>query len=99
MICNLSGVRGVGVEGATVLVQEAFCREFANRRSLGAYAGPFASGGMQREQGISKDRNHRLRALVVQRLPWSRLRFGLTARWRNGFASAWAGRKGAWRRS
>ncbi len=74
MIRNLSGVRGVGVEGATVLVQEAFCREFANRRSLGAYAGPFASGGMQREQGISKDRNHRLRALVVE-LAWFWSRF------------------------
>lgn len=73
MIRDLSGVRGVGVESATVLVREAFCREFANRRSLGAYAGlagtPFASGGMQREQGISKDGNHRLRALVVE-LAW-----------------------------
>ena len=73
-----AGVRGVGIESATLLVREAFCRDFANRRSLGAYAGlvgtPFASGGMQREQGISKDGNRRLRALVVE-LAWFWLRF------------------------
>jgi transposase len=38
MIRDLSGVRGVGAENATLLVREAFCREFANRRSLRAYA-------------------------------------------------------------
>jgi transposase len=78
MIRDLAGVRGVGIESATLLVREAFCRDFANRRSLGAYAGlvgtPFASGGMQREQGISKDGNRRLRALVVE-LAWFWLRF------------------------
>jgi transposase len=78
MIRELAGVRGIGVESATLLVREAFAREFRNRRALGAYAGlagtPFASGGMQREQGISKDGNHRLRALVVE-LAWFWLRF------------------------
>ncbi len=78
IIRDLAGVRGVGIESATLLVREAFCRDFANRRSLGAYAGlvetPFASGGMQREQGISKDGNRRLRALVVE-LAWFWLRF------------------------
>lgn len=77
MIRDLAGMRGIGVESATVLVREAFCRDFANRRALGAYAGlagtPFASGGMQREQGISKDGNRRLRALVVE-LAWFWLR-------------------------
>jgi transposase len=69
---------GVIPEGATLLVREAFCRDFANRRTLGAYAGltgtPFASGGMQREQGIGKDGNHRLRALIVE-LAWFWLRY------------------------
>lgn len=45
----------------------------ANRRALGAYAGltgtPFASGGMEREQGISKDGNRRMRACLVE-LAW-----------------------------
>ena len=102
MIRDLSGVRGVGVESATLLVREAFCREFANRRSLGAYAGlagtPFASGGMQREQGIGKDGNHRLRRSSWS-LPGSGCGTSRTARWRNGSAREWAGRKGAWRRS
>lgn len=78
MIRDLVSLCGIGVEGATLLVREAFCRDFANRRALGAYAGltgtPFASGGMQREQGISKDGNHRLRALIVE-LAWFWLRY------------------------
>jgi transposase len=78
MIRDLVQLCGIGAESATLLVREAFCRDFANRRSLGAYAGltgtPFASGGMQREQGISKDGNRRLRALVVE-LAWFWLRF------------------------
>ena len=61
MIRDLSQVRGIGVESATLLVREAFCRTFANRRALGAYAGltgtPFSSGKMEREQGIGKDGN------------------------------------------
>jgi transposase len=87
MIRDLSTVRGIGVESAPLLVREAFCRRFANRRALLAYAGlagtPFASGGMEREQGIGKDGNRRLRACLVE-LAWFWLRFqpdsGL-ARW------------------
>jgi len=78
MICDLVRLCGIGVEGATLLVREAFCRDFDNRRALGAYAGltgtPFASGGMEREQGISKDGNRRLRALIVE-LAWFWTRF------------------------
>jgi len=78
MIRDLVQLCGIGAESATLLVREAFCRDFANRRSLGAYAGltgtPFASGGMQREQGISKNGNRRLRALVVE-LAWFWSRF------------------------
>ncbi len=60
MIRDLAGLRGVGVESATGLTREAFfVREFRNQRAVGAYAGltgtPFASGAMQREQGIGKD--------------------------------------------
>jgi transposase len=97
MIRDLSRVRGIGVESATLLVREAFCRNFANRRALGSYAGltatPFASGSMMREQGISKDGNRRLRACLVE-LAWFWLRYqresGL-ARW---FCSRVNGAKG-----
>jgi transposase len=97
MIRDLSRVRGIGVESATLLVREAFCRKFANRRALGSYAGltatPFASGSMMREQGISKDGNRRLRACLVE-LAWFWLRYqresGL-ARW---FCSRVNGAKG-----
>ena len=78
MIRDLSRMRGVGVESATLLVREAFARQFANRRALGAYAGltgtPFSSRKMEREQGIGKDGDRRLRALVVE-LAWFWLRF------------------------
>ena len=78
MIRDLASLRGIGVESATLLVREAFCRTFRNRQALGAYAGltgtPFASGGMEREQGIGKDGNRRVRALIVE-LAWFWRRF------------------------
>ncbi|MFZ3181918.1 MAG: IS110 family transposase [Methylocystis silviterrae] len=78
MIRDLSRVCGIGVESATLLVREAFCRNFANRGALGSYAGltatPFASGSMTREQGISKDGNRRLRVCLVE-LAWLWLRY------------------------
>jgi Transposase IS116/IS110/IS902 family len=49
-----------------------------NRRALGAYAGlagtPFSSGGSEREQGIGKDGNRRVRAAMVE-LAWLWLRW------------------------
>jgi transposase len=78
MIRDLSRVCEIGAESATLLVREAFCRNFANRRALGSYAGltatPFASGSMAREQGISKDGNRRLRVCLVE-LAWLWLRY------------------------
>lgn len=35
MIRELCGLRGIGVESATLLVREAFCRSFSNRRAIG----------------------------------------------------------------
>jgi transposase len=78
MIQRLARVRGIGVQTATVLVHEAFVRRFRNARALGSYAGltgtPYSSGGTQREQGISKDGNRRLRATLVE-LAWMWLRY------------------------
>jgi transposase len=73
MIQLLAGLRGIGVQSATVLVREAFVREFANGKALGSYAGltstPFSSGGTEREQGIGKAGNRRLRTVMVE-LAW-----------------------------
>jgi len=73
MIQQLATLRGVGVQSATVLVREAFVREFANGKALGSYAGlcatPYSSGGTEREQGISKAGNRRLRTVMVE-LAW-----------------------------
>ena len=52
-------------------------RRFRNRREVGACAGltptPYQSGDSQREQGISKAGNRRVRRLIVQ-LSWQWLR-------------------------
>jgi transposase len=73
MIQQLAGLRGIGVQSATVLVREAFVRKFANGKALGSYAGltstPYSSGGVEREQGIGKAGNRRLRTAMVE-LAW-----------------------------
>jgi transposase len=70
MIQRLCTLRGVGAQSATVLVREGFVRTFRSGRALGSYAGltgtPWASGGMSREQGISKAGNRHLRTVMVE---------------------------------
>jgi transposase len=69
----LLALKGVGPNFAAVLWSEAFYRQFANRRQLAAYAGlaptPWRSGGIAREQGVSKAGNPRLRTTMIQ-LAW-----------------------------
>ena len=59
MIRSLTDLRSIGPDLATLLVREAFVRQFRNRRALAGYVGlggtPFSSGGSEREQGIGKD--------------------------------------------
>ena len=73
MIKRLCSLRGIGVQSATVMVREAFVRRFANGKALGSYAGltatPYNSGGVEREQGIGKAGNRRLRTVMVE-LAW-----------------------------
>ena len=73
MIQQLTSLRGIGVQSATVLVREAFVRHFSNGKALGSYAGltstPYSSGGTDREQGIGKAGNRRLRTVMVE-LAW-----------------------------
>jgi transposase len=70
-------LRGIGPEFGAVLGGEAFYRHFDNRRQIAAYAGlaasPWKSGSIDREQGVSKAGNRRLRATLVQ-LAWLWLR-------------------------
>src|SRR6202049_1509319 len=77
-IRSLANLRSIGPDFATLLVREAFVREFRNRRAVGGYVGlggtPFSSGGCEREQGIGKDGNRRLRAAMVE-LAWTWLRW------------------------
>jgi transposase len=73
MIQQLVRLRGIGVQSATLLVREAFVRPFANGKALGAYAGlsptPYSSGSTEREQGIGRSGNARLRTTLVE-LAW-----------------------------
>ena len=78
MIRQLVELKGIGPEFATLLAREAYVRPFRNGKALGSYAGltgtPFRSGGLDREQGISKDGNRRLRKAMVE-LAWLWLRW------------------------
>jgi transposase len=69
----LMKLKGIGPEFAAVLWLEGLFRTFANRRHLAAYAGlapsPWKSGSLNREQGISKSGNPRLRTTMVE-LAW-----------------------------
>lgn len=69
--------RGIGAEFANSLVSEGLFRQFSNRRQVAAYAGlapsPWRSGSIDREQGVSKAGNPRLRTMMIQ-LAWLWLR-------------------------
>ena len=73
----LLDIRGIGPEFAAVLWSEGLFRHFDNRRQVAAYAGlaptPWQSGAVDREQGVSKAGNPRLRTTLIQ-LAWLWLR-------------------------
>jgi transposase len=86
-VTMLLALKAMGANFAAVLWSEAFYRHFANRRQLAAYAGlaptPWRSGGIEREQGVSKAGNPRLRTMMIQ-LAWLWLRHqpqSALARW------------------
>lgn len=83
----LLGLKGIGPEFAAILYSEGLFRHFDNRRQVAAYAGlapsPWQSGSIDREQGVSKAGNPRLRTTMVQ-LAWLWLRHqpgSMLARW------------------
>jgi transposase len=73
----LARLRGIGTELAALLWLEALFRRFDNRRQIAAYAGlapsPWQSGSIDREQGIAKSGNRRLRHAMIE-LAWFWLR-------------------------
>jgi transposase len=78
-VAQLRTLYGIGVTSSWDFVMEMFAwRQFRNRRQVGAFPGltptPYDSGGIQREQGISKAGRGRIRALSIQ-IAWSWLRF------------------------
>ena len=77
-IGHLVRLRGVGHTGASRLVLELFWRDFANRRQVGSCVGlvpqPYDSGQSRVDQGISKQGNRRVRALLIE-MAWMWLRY------------------------
>ena len=63
----------LGPAFATTLTNEVFYKDFRNRREVASYFGltpsPWQSGGIEREQGISKAGNPRARHKAVE-LAW-----------------------------
>lgn len=77
-IAALARLHGVGWVGAMRLVLELFWRDFANRRQVGACVGlvpqPYDSGNRHSDQGISKQGNRRVRALLIE-MAWFWVRY------------------------
>ncbi len=73
----LLNIKGIGPEFAAILWSEGLFRHFDNRRQVASYAGlaptPWQSGSVDREQGVSKAGNPRLRTTLIQ-LAWLWLR-------------------------
>ena len=88
---------GLGLATANGLACEVFCRQFADRGALAGFVGltgtPFNSGGSEREQGISKNGNPRVRRILMQ-LAWRWLRFQPDSALSCWFAERTAGAKG-----
>ena len=87
MVRLLARVVGVGIETADLLVNEILQRDMRDRRAVGRYAGlpgsPQRSGSMNREKGLARSGNARVRRTMVQ-LAWRFLLFqknSALARW------------------
>ena len=70
-------LKGMGPEFASLLWLESLFRSFDNRRQVASYGGlapsPWQSGSVERDQGISKSGNRRLRKTMIE-LAWFWLR-------------------------
>lgn len=76
---QLNLLRGIGTNSAWLYAMELFgWREFRNRKQVGAIVGltptPHTSGTQERERGMSKAGNRRVRAMAIE-IAWGWLRF------------------------
>jgi transposase len=77
-IDQLTQLKAIGRIGAFRLVLELYWRNFDNRRQVGSCVGlapqPYDSGESRVDQGISKQGNRRVRALLIE-MAWFWLRY------------------------
>lgn len=77
-IGKLQLLRAIGEVGSMRLVLELYWRQFDNRRQVGSCVGlvpqPYDSGESRVDQGISKQGNRRVRALLIE-MSWLWLRY------------------------
>jgi len=78
-VAKLMMLYGIGMQSSWLFVHEMFgWRAFKNGREVGSYAGltgtPYDSGESEREQGISKAGNGRVRKMIVE-IAWCWLRY------------------------
>ena len=95
-------LKAIGPTLANILWTEALYRTFENRRQLASYAGltptPWRSGTIDREQGISKAGNARLRSALIESA-WLWVRWQPTSALSRWFASRVADRSGRARKT
>jgi transposase len=96
MVVQFMTLKGIGIETAWYLTLELFgWRRFENRRQLGCLAGisptPYDSGQGHHEQGIGKNSNSQMRAILIE-MAWSWIRYqptsALTLWWKRRFSEA-----------
>ena len=101
MIASLTRFKGVGPNDASVLVREAFWRNFSNRREIAAWSGfaptPWASGSVSRDQGIGKSGPAAFRSNMLQ-IAWRWLRWQPNSQLSQWFTERTCGSSGRMRR-
>jgi transposase len=67
---QLLALKGIGLTGSAVLAREVYYRQFGNRQQVAGFLGlatsPYASGELERCQGISRAGRGPVRATIIQ---------------------------------
>ena len=94
-VAVLKMLNGIGERSSWVFVMEFFgWRQFSNRGEVGAASGlcptPYASGAMDRQLGISKGGNRRVRSLAIE-IAWCWIRYQPRSKLTRWFQKRFAG--------